>query len=379
VATLLSSQFRLCGGLALVLAFNVHAGAAERSPKLVVSEKQMASLGIQTTPLQTPANGNITRSAYPAQVIAAPDKEQVISSPLTGIVVQLLAQQNQSVKQGAPLIRLSGQELGQQQLELMQAASRFNLARQAMQREQQLFDEGIIPARRIQEAKAAYTESQATLQQAKATLRLSGMSPSAIDRVINSGKPEDSVTLTAPKAGILTRVEVKPGQRVDGSSPLVHMTQLDSLWLEIKVPARDATKWPPGTQIKIQGRDATARILNASPVVAAESQMQELRATVDAGGAQLRPGELVVVELPVATAAQTAGSWELPLPAVAYDVKQAYVFVRTADGFEARPVTVSGGAGQHVQVQGNLKAGEQVAVSGVVALKGAWLEEKGGK
>jgi multidrug efflux pump subunit AcrA (membrane-fusion protein) len=53
------------------------------------------------------------------------------------------------------------------------------------------------------------------------------------------------------------------------------------------------------------------------------------------------------------------------------------VFVRTLDGFEARPVTVSASAGQRVRVQGALKAGDAVAVSGVVALKGAWLNEGG--
>ena len=87
----------------------------------------------------------------------------------------------------------------------------------------------------------------------------------------------------------------------------------------------------------------------------------------------LRPGEIVAVELP---AAGSAGGWSVPLAAVAHDGKQAYVFVRSADGFEVRPVTVSASAGQRVRVQGALKDGEQIAVSGIVALKGAWLAEK---
>jgi hypothetical protein len=51
------------------------------------------------------------------------------------------------------------------------------------------------------------------------------------------------------------------------------------------------------------------------------------------------------------------------------------VFVRTTAGFEARAVQVAASAGQRVRVQGLLKAGEEVAVSGVVALKGAWLNQ----
>jgi len=64
---------------------------------------------------------------------------------------------------------------------------------------------------------------------------------------------------------------------------------------------------------------------------------------------------------------------------VAHDDDQAYVFVRTPDGFEARPVKVVASAAQRVRVQGPVKAGEQVAVSGVVALKGAWLNDRESK
>jgi len=101
-----------------------------------------------------------------------------------------------------------------------------------------------------------------------------------------------------------------------------------------------------------------------------------LRAAVEGKTGQIRPGEFVTVELPVAA---TQGSWDVPLSAVAHDGNQAYVFVRTPDGFEARPVKVVVSTGQRVRVQGALKADEQIAVSGVVALKGAWLDAKESK
>ena len=127
----------------------------------------------------------------------------------------------------------------------------------------------------------------------------------------------------------------------------------------------------------MQGRDVTARILSASPTVSSGSQTVVLRAAVEGKTGLVRPGEFVTVELPIATTQAAAqGSWDVPLSAVAHDGKQAYLFVRTAAGFEARPVTVVASAGQRVRVQGPVKAGEQIAVSGVVALKGAWLDAK---
>lgn len=374
----LSRLFR-CALLALgaVVAVASAAPAAERSAKIAINEKQMQALGIETRTLQ--ARAPAAHARFPGEIIVAPGKEEVISSPFSGVVLQLLVQQNQVVKAGAALVRLSGQALGEQQLELLRAVSRFDLARQAMLRDQQLVDEGILPRRRAQEAKAAYAESQAALQQARAALRLSGLSSASIERVVASGEPVDSITLAAPRAGVLTRVAVKPGQRVDPSAALLHLTQFDAMWLEVQVPAAQSDKWPAGTTVRISGTSLNARVVSINRVVAAETQTVVLRAAIDGQGIILRPGEMVVAELPVNSKSGSDGPWEVPLAAVAHDGSQAYVFVRTADGFEARPVTVLASAGQTVQVQGRLGSGEQVASSGVVALKAAWLEGRGGR
>ncbi|MBI5907029.1 MAG: efflux RND transporter periplasmic adaptor subunit [Burkholderiales bacterium] len=370
-----SFRARACACAAAALySFALTAQAADRPAKFAVASSQVQALGIQTAPLQNQAES--VRTSYPAQVVIPPNAEQVISSPVTGLVSQLLVQQNQTVRAGVPLIRIASPELGQLQLQLLQANARATLVRQAAQREQELFSEGLIAQRRVQEAHAALQEADATLKQAKTALRLSGMSMAAIDKVAASGNPQESLVLAATQAGVVTEIKAKPGQRVDSTTPLMHLAQTGTLWLEIQVPVAESTRWIPGTKLKVQGRDMTAHLLSSSAMVASGSQMVVMRALVQGKAGQVRPGEFLTVELPVAA---TAGAWDIPLSAVAHDGDQAYVFVRTPDGFEARPVKVSASAGQRVRIQGPVKAGEEVAVSGVVALKGAWLDEKGSK
>ena len=350
------------------------AQAADQPVTFTVPNSQIQALGIQTSPLQSQTDP--VKAGFPAQVVIPPKAEQVVSSPVAGLVAQLLVQQNQVVRSGAPLVRIASPELGQMQLQLLQASARATLARQAAQREQQLLDEGIIAQRRVQEAQAGLKEAEAALNQAKAALRLSGMPAAAIERIGASGKPQDSITLVAAQAGIVTGIAVKSGQRVEAATALLHVAQTDSLWLDIQLPVSESANWQAGTKVKVQGREVTARILSASPTVSASSQTVVLRAAVEGKTGQVRPGEFVTVEWPVAA---TQGAWDVPLSAVAHDGDQAYLFVRTSDGFETRPVKVVVSAGQRVRVQGPLKADEQIVVSGVVALKGAWLDAKGGK
>ncbi|KVW95549.1 RND transporter [Thiobacillus denitrificans] len=350
------------------------AQAADQPVKFTVPNSQIQALGIQTAPLQTQTSA--VKASFPAQVVLPPTAEQVVSSPVTGLVAQVLVQQNQAVRAGSPLVRIVSPELGQLQLQLLQATARATLARQAARREQALFKEGIIPQRRVQEAQAALMEGEAALNQAKSILRLSGMSAATINRVAASGKLQDSITLTAMQAGIVTELAVQPGQRVEAATALLHVAQMGSLWLDIQLPASQSASWPVGTRVEVPGRGITARILSASPTVSSNSQTLVLRAAVEGKTSQLRPGEFVTVELPMAA---TQGSWDVPLSALAYDGNQPYVFVRTSTGFEARPVQAVASAGQRVRVQGAVKAGERIAVSGVVALKGAWLDAKESK
>ncbi|OZA45453.1 MAG: efflux transporter periplasmic adaptor subunit [Hydrogenophilales bacterium 17-61-76] len=297
------------------------AQAADQSVRFAVPNSQVQALGIRTVPLQSQAGA--VKASFPAQVVVPPTAEQVVSSPVAGLVAQLLVQQNQIVRSGTPLVRM------------------------------------------------------ATLNQARAALRLSGMSAATIARIAASGKPQDSMTLAATQAGIVTVIAVKPGQRVEAATALLHVAQIDSLWLDIQIPVSEGANWPVGTKVKVQGRDVRARILSTSPTVSSGSQTVVLRAAVEGKTGLVRPGEFLTVELPIVTTQAAAqGSWDVPLSAVAHDGKQANVFVRTPAGFEARPVKVTASAGQRVRVQGPLKAGEQIAVSGVVALKGAWLEAK---
>ena len=134
------------GATLFALAFSA---MAEGALKFAVPESQIKALGIKTTPLQS--NGEAVRPSFPAQVMVPPNAEQVISSPVAGLITQILVQQNELVKPGAPLLRIASPELGSLQLQLLQANARATLLRQTAQREKSLFDEGIIPERRVQE------------------------------------------------------------------------------------------------------------------------------------------------------------------------------------------------------------------------------------
>ena len=338
----------------LIAAAPLAAIAADEFP---VTAAQMQSLGVQVQRLDKA--GDSSGQTYSARVVLAPGQEQLASAPLAGVVDQLLVAENDSVKAGQPLLRLISPELGELQLKLMEADSSSRLSQKTLQRERQLFSEGIIPERRVQEAEAAAAQNNARKRQAEAALRLAGLDSARIRRVSEGGNVESTVTVSAKAAGQVAELSVKPGQRVQQADMLLRNSQVATL---------------KGTPITVIGRTGVQGEALSVGQAVSDNQILTLRAAITKGSEQLRPGEIVQVQVPFADAAD---GWSIPLQSVARQGDKAYVFVRTDKGFVATPVTVLASAGQTVRVAGSLQAGQEVATASVIALKAAW-QGKGG-
>ncbi|MGJ7582766.1 efflux RND transporter periplasmic adaptor subunit [Variovorax sp. RHLX14] len=343
------------------------------SAEFSVSATQMQALGVTLIPLEKQAP--IAGMAYPAKVVVPPSGNQIVSAPFGGRIEELLVDEQQTVKAGQPLLRLSSPEFGDLQLKLLEASSKARLTGQTVARERQLFAEGIIPERRVQEATASNQEAVARLRFAEASLRLAGVDPVAIRKMGDSGSLQDGLVVRARSAGTVVELEVKTGQRVQGSDALLRLVNTQQLWLDVQVPAdrQHALSSANNGALAVVGRDVKATPMSVGAVVS-DNQSVTLRARVVSGANLLRPGEMVQVRVPFTP---NAAGWALPLPAIARQDDKAYVFVRSEKGFVAKPVTIISSAGQSVQVTGDLRAGEQVATGSVIALKAAWLGKSG--
>lgn len=351
-----------------------------------VTAAQIRALGVTLKRLE--ADGAGPAAAFPARVVLPPSQEFIVSAPLGGVVERLLVNENEAVRAGQPLLRLLSPELGEAQLRLTEAASRSRLSRQLAERERRLFDEGVIAQRRVLEAEASAAEDQARLRQAEAALRLLGLEPEVIRRVAEGGAPVDALVLRARQAGTVLRIEARIGQRANAADALLRLADTRRLWLEVQIPAAQGVALSLNAgPLSGVGRTLSARPLSLTPTVS-DAQTLTLRAEVQRGGEGLRPGDVLQVNVPLpgtGSGPAAAGSFALPLAALTRQGEQAYVFVRSAQGFMATPVQVQDGPGGTVRVRSApsaarpLQAGQEVAVSAVIALKAAWQGKGGGE
>lgn len=335
--------------------------AAEASlPAVALTAKQSAALGIVTQAVQR--GGSAASGGLPAQVVVPTGQLRVLAAPVAALVEQILVAPGDSVRQGQPLARLAGPQLLELQRDVRQAASQAALSQQQLQRDEALFREGIIAEARLQGSRAQQAQSAAQLGERRAALKLAG-----------AGENGGAAAVLAPIDGVVLEQFISVGQRVEAAAPLFKIGRLSPLWLEIQAPAvlADSLKIGAAVHLGKDNKGPSGKLIQIGRQVGS-GQTLTLRARIDSGAEQLRPGQLVEASIDSSPGSgKSAALWRLPASAVLRAQEAAYVFVATATGYQARAVRVEGQAGEQVLLSGDFKDGELVAIKGLSALKSA--------
>jgi membrane fusion protein, heavy metal efflux system len=327
---------------------------------LTITAKQQASLGVQVAAVRGSTGGQLLASAT---VVMPPGKEFTVSAPYAGQVSRLLVGVGDSVKAGSALAHFTSPMLGDARRLLNEAALEYKNSSAAAQRDQAMFDEGIIPAVRLQLSRSKQEAAQAQLNAREAELLVSGM---RFD--VNSGYATG--TLKAPLSGIVSEAFVAVGQRVEAGTMLFKLADSSQLHLDLQLSSEKAAQLQVGDEVNIATRNAKAKIIGVSRAVDA-SQSARARATVTTRGS-LQAGELVSVTLHPKGKASTDKPdmyWLVPARAVTQWRGKPWIFVANDKGFEAKTVNVISSTDDLSLIEVALPQSSKVAITGIASLR----------
>ena len=327
-------------------------------PAIVLDAAQQASLGVRSSAV-LPAGAQALLAS--ATVTVPPGQEVSVTAPFAGVLARLDAGLGDTVRAGAPLALLASPALAEARRELRQAELEARTAQAALQREQALHDEGIIPAARLQVTRLRQQAAEAAWQSQVAALKASGL---------GRGGDDASGQIVAPRAGSVVDVQASVGQRVEAGALLFRVADLRQLQLDITLSGEKAARLQAGDAVAVPSHDAQARVLGVSRSLDG-AQQARARAVVTQRG-RLQAGQVLQVQLQpqLRPQANTAGpAWQVPARALLTLQGQSWVLVANAQGFRAVPVQVLSSDDDTATVQGALQAQQRVASSGLAALR----------
>jgi len=330
-----------------------------------VTASQSKALGIVAQGATAP--GQALAGGLPATIEIPNGQQRVIAAPLAGIIESLETSPGLSVRKGQVLARLASPQALELQRDRIQADAQASLTKQTLQRDEQLFREGLIAESRLQAARANATQAAAQAAERRQELSLAQ----------HSGG--HTLSLTAPIAGTVLEQLVTVGQRVEQAAPLYRIARLDPLVVDIQVPLPVASRVRAGAPIRIPSTGASGEVTAVGRAVDPASQSVRVRGTINRGADSMRPGQVTTADLVLAEGPKGptgAADSQVPASAVLHHKDKSWIFVTAregdATGYRALPVTVGGRIGDAVLVSG-LPAGAQVVTHGIAALKANWL------
>lgn len=361
----------IVGRVMMVLVFCLPAHAAD----LVLGQAEMRNLGIEFGRARTVnAAVNVEARAY---VTVPPSSEFVISSALPGLVSRVLVDNGESVQQGQPLAEIRSSDYLALQQEFLESVHLASLAQAQLKRDEQLAEEGIIAERRLEETRANTAAATGRRAEHRQMLLIAGMQQRELRALEQTSALQDTLVIRAPIDGVILARRAKAGESIDSLVSLYRLADLSQLWLDIHLPQESATSVSVGTDVLVRSGtlDWPARIISIGQAVDPNTQAVVVRARLIDAAHGLKPGQQVTAAILASDRnGAEAALWSIPNAALFRSGAEAFVFVRSAAGVEARQVQPVGSSAGEVQVRG-LGPTTDVVVTGVSALKALWLGE----
>jgi membrane fusion protein, copper/silver efflux system len=310
-------------------------------PRLVVSERAAALMGVQVWPAERRGLSGEVR--------------------LSGVVDYDETQLNDVV------VRTEGQ------VERLHV-NYENASVQRGQRVADIYSPAILAASQelLQAHRAAQRGGMADLVEAAAAQLLAlGVSRAQVDRILESGEPARTYSLYSPSSGVVTSLDGRQGEWLTGGARLMRVASIARVWAQFEAYERDLAGLRVGAPVRFTvesfpGEFFSGTIAFIDPVVDGGRRTARVRVQVENPGGRLKPGMLARGQ---ATGAEAAGS-SVVIPATAplLTGRRALVYVqipgRDRPTFEPREVTLGTRSGAHWEVASGLGEGELVVVNG---------------
>ena len=287
----------------------------------------------------------------------APIQGVTLSADLPGVVAKVAFNSGAHVPEGQVLVQL---DTRQEQAQLASAQAQLDLAKVNLDRAQKLFDQKAIAQSDFDLANAQYKSAEAAVGQAQASI--------------------DRKTIRAPFAGVTGIRQVNLGQYVNSGDAIVTLQAMDAVFMNFSVPQQDFRALTLGSTVDatVEGsKDSVfhGKVTAIDPVVNDATRNVSVQATFPNLRGELKPGMYATVRVVVGEGQPIVS---LPSSAINYAPYGNSVFIledmkgpdgKTYRGVRQQFVKLGRAMGDQVAILGGVKAGDEVATSGVFKLR----------
>lgn len=326
------------------------------SDSVAMTATAVRDAGIQVETIR--AGGLGSEIVAQAVVSASPTGEALVTARAGGAITRIMKRLGDPVRAGETLAIVESRDAALFSAERTAASARATLAQKNLAREKYLFDQKVS-------ARVDYEQAEAEAAAANAEARRAQAAASAA-KVTSDGR---GVVVSSPISGRITSTNASLGYFVQPETELFRVADPSQIQIEAAVGPGDVARLASGDRAIVElpdGRTVDGRVRAVTPTLNGETR--SATAVLDVPGGDLQPGLGVRVRLIPSRGAPTNAIVVTEESVQSVEGRDC-VFVRTAQGFRARPVTLGQRSAGRVEIVAGLKAGETIATRNAFLLK----------
>lgn len=272
------------------------------------------------------------------------DKQAVVVSQITGVVLTLNAEEADYVEAGQVLAEV---ETDRYALEVDRANATLKRLQTDFQRKQELFSKNLVSTEDFERVSSEYKAQVASYELAKLNL--------------------EYTRIKAPISGYISERMIRVGNLVTLHQPVFHITSYDPLLAVLHVPERELRVLDKGLQVTMSvdawpGESFSGEVIRISPVIDTNTGTFRVTAQIFDHAKMLKPGLFGRAEIlydmhknvPV-----------IPRSAVITEDEMSHVFVINDEGSASRrPIQLGFEDNGLIEVVDGLVSGETVVTAG---------------
>lgn len=287
-----------------------------------------------------------------------------VAATVDGRVTEVLTEVGATVTKGQVVVRISDDEAVRQlavdELAVKQFDTSIAQQRRAIEALRKDYDLGVEPLQRLTQAEEKLEMDQVQRRQAAAKIELSQL------RIKQS-------VLRSPINGIVTDANVRPGQVVRFSEPLLTLTDPEQQQILARIEPEDAPDIKIGMPVRVSLENAPDQavdeeVLRIEPAIRKEGQAIYLPVWISLTHPDLavRSNQQLDVRL---LAGERIAQRRLPLQALVSTPGRSTAWIIQSDRLRAQPVSLGMIGDGYAEVLNGLQAGQTVVLPSGQALK----------
>jgi membrane fusion protein, heavy metal efflux system len=277
-----------------------------------------------------------------------------VSAPFAGTVLQTDVLVGQQVKAGTPLVTIASRDVLEALAKLKQSEVELQAAEVIAKRHQELFDKQVGSRTRAEETQTEVNKLRVATEQHRRIAKLGDIKVNA----------DGSYTLIATRAGRVVENRATPGGSLETMAAAVIIDTSDELWVQAQLPAMFVKRIAEGDEIIVSNAIA-GRVISVGSSLDPLTRSATLLARLPKGSG-LVAGQMVTVSV---SKPAPKGALKIPSRSITLIGGKATVFLRVPEGFAPTPVSILGKTADAATIEGEIKAGQGVAVTGIAQLE----------